>query len=204
MIRIVLADDHQSLIDGLVSGISDSGNINVIGTAQNGTDLVKLVRLKNPDVVVTDIRMPGIDGKAAVYEILKYQPLARVIAFSMFDSPPLVKHFQEIGARGYVFKSSPLSVLIQAIETVAHGGTFFEKPVTTFSIDNFDEKVQLSKREQEILELIAKGQTSIEIATALNISKTTVDTHRKNILQKLNLDGRADLVRFAVENKFNL
>ncbi len=202
MIRIVIADDHQVLTDGLLSGISNCENIKVLGTATNGKELVKLVRLKNPDVIVTDIRMPGGDGRAAVQELLEFNPDYKIIAFSMFDSLQIVKQMIELGVKGYVFKSSPLTVLLKAIETVAQGQTFFDQSAG-FVIDTFDESVKLSVREQEILSLIAEGKSSIEISKALFISKATVDTHRKNILQKLQLDGRANLIRFAVENKFN-
>lgn len=202
MIRIVIADDHQVLTDGLLSGIANYPEIAVLGTAINGKELVKLVHAMNPDVIVTDIRMPGGDGKAAVQELLEFNPDYKIIAFSMFDSLQLVKQMNALGVKGYVFKSSPLTVLLKAIETVAKGETFFDQSAG-FVIDTYDESVKLSIREQEILSLIAEGKSSIEISKALFISKATVDTHRKNILQKLQLDGRANLVRFAVENKFN-
>lgn len=202
MIRIVIADDHQVLTDGLLSGIANYPEIAVLGTAINGKELVKLVHAMNPDVIITDIRMPGGDGKAAVQELLEFNPDYKIIAFSMFDSLQLVKQMNALGVKGYVFKSSPLTVLLKAIETVAKGETFFDQSAG-FVIDTYDESVKLSIREQEILSLIAEGKSSIEISKVLFISKATVDTHRKNILQKLQLDGRANLVRFAVENKFN-
>jgi two-component system nitrate/nitrite response regulator NarL len=202
MIRIVIADDHQVLTDGLLSGIANYPEIEVLGTAINGKELVKLVHLMNPDVIITDIRMPGGDGKAAVQELLEFNPDYKIIAFSMFDSLQVVKQMNTLGVKGYVFKSSPLTVLLKAIQTVAQGQTFFDQSAG-FVIDTYDESVKLSIREQEILSLIAEGKSSIEISKALFISKATVDTHRKNILQKLQLDGRANLVRFAVENKFN-
>jgi two-component system response regulator NreC len=202
MITIVLAEDHQALIDGIKLSLDYEDDISVVGEANDGELLVDLVRKKQPQVVITDIRMPKCDGISATKIIKKEFPHIKVIAFSMFDQSAAVEQMKLAGATGYIMKNSPLKKLVEAIRVVATGQTFFDDAITSFDTAS-KEEIILSSREKEILRLIGEGKTSQEIADQLFIGKSTVDTHRKNILKKMNIHGKTDLIRFAVERKYD-
>ena len=211
MVTIIMAEDHQMLIDGVQSFFEYNENINIIATANNGKELVRLVSLKQPKLVITDIRMPKMDGIEATKLIKKDFPHIKVLALTMFDQPDAIKQMLNAGASGYLLKNSGIKMLGDAIEKVVKGETFFDPNVAlNFMNDYVDEntsvgnskKVVLSKRELEILELIANGNTSKEIAEILFIAKTTVDTHRKNMIRKLELDNGNELVKYAIEKKY--
>lgn len=206
-----MAEDHQMLIDGVKSFFEYDDEINIIGTVTNGEDLVKLVSLKQPKLVITDIRMPRMDGIQATKIIKKKFPHIHVLAMTMFDQPDAIKQMLNAGATGYLLKNSGIKMLSKAIVTVANGDTFFDPNVAfNFMNDYIDtnvtigktSKIVLSNREQEILLLIANGKTSKEISENLFIAKTTVDTHRKNMIRKLNLSSGNDLVKFAIDKKY--
>ena len=202
MIKIVIADDHQALIDGIKLSLKTISDIKVVGEANDGESLLELVHEMRPQVVLTDIRMPKCDGISATKAIKKKYPEIKVIAFSMFDQPEAVLKMKEAGASGYIMKNSSLDKVIEAIRTVALNKTFFDETIAVID-QNTKETILLSSREKEILRLIGEGKTSLEIADALFISKATVDTHRKNIVKKMNIYGKTDLIRFAVERKYD-
>jgi len=191
MIRIALAEDHNALIDGIRLFIEQEEDIRLVGHANNGRDLCELVRLKKPDVAITDIRMPIMDGIDATRHLLKRDPGIKVIAFTMYDQDDAVKQMLEAGAKGYILKNARLKDLIAAIRTVHAGNTYLDPslviPGITPSIKN--DTSPLSKRQIDILKLIALGKTNQEIADQLFIGKTTVETHRKNMIRILNLKG---------------
>ena len=203
MIRIVIAEDHQALIDGIKLSLASQKDIEVIGEANDGEALIELVRLKKPDVVITDIRMPKCDGILATKTIKTEFPHIQVIGFSMFEQSEAIEQMKEAGASGYIMKNSSLSKVVEAIRTVANKKTFFDTNSITDKNTGTQEEIILSKREQEIVRLIGEGKTSAEISEILFIGKATVDTHRKNILKKLNIHGKTDLMRFAVERKYD-
>lgn len=202
MITVIIAEDHQALIDGIKLSIEYEEDIQVIGEANDGEMLVELVRKKQPNVVITDIRMPKCDGISATKIIKKEFPEIKVIAFSMFDQHEAVEQMKKAGASGYIMKNSSLKKVLEAIRIVAKNGVFFDDAITSKDSDT-KEEIVLSTREKEILRLIGEGKSSQEIADLLFIGKTTVDTHRKNILRKLNIHGKTDLIRFAVERKYD-
>jgi two-component system response regulator NreC len=211
MITIAMAEDHQMLIDGVKSFFEYDENINIIGTVNNGEDLVKLVLLKQPKLVITDIRMPRMDGIEATKIIKTKLPHIHVLALTMFDQPDAIKQMLDAGASGYLLKNSGIKMLSKAIITIAEGNTFFDPNVAfNFMNDYIDQnvtvgksdKVVLSNREKEILQLIANGHTSKEIAETLFIAKTTVDTHRKNMIRKLDLKNGNELVKYAIDKKY--
>ncbi len=204
MITVAIAEDHQSLIDGIKLFLEYEDGIQVIGEANDGERLLDIVRRKRPDVVLTDIRMPKMDGITATRHIKKEFPQCRIIAFSMFEQDEAIAQMEAAGASGYILKNSSLKTVLTAIRTVMTGETFFDsslKKSDNSKKENND--VPLSKREQEIVKLIGEGRTSQEIADALFIEKSTVDTHRKNILKKLSLQGKSELLRYSMERKYD-
>jgi two-component system response regulator NreC len=211
MITIIMAEDHQMLIDGVKSFFEYDDEINIIGAVNNGEELVKLVSLKQPKMVITDIRMPRMDGIQATKIIKKNFPHIHVLAMTMFDQPGAIKQMLDAGATGYILKNSGIKMLSKAIVTVANGETFFDPNVAFNFMNNYidenvivgkSEKIVLSNREKEILNLIANGKTSKEISESLFIAKTTVDTHRKNMIRKLDLNSGNELVKYAVDMKY--
>lgn len=212
MITIVMAEDHQVLIDGIISFFQYNDDVKIIGTANNGKDLIELVELKLPKLVITDIRMPKLSGIEATKIIKKKHPQVNVLAMTMFDQPEAIKEMIDAGATGYILKNSGIKMLSQAIKEVANGKTFFDPNVAYNFINSHindkvvgkkeESEVILSRREKEILKLIGQGKTSREISEKLFISKYTVDTHRKNITRKLNLKGFNELVKYAVDSKY--
>ena len=212
MISIVMAEDHQMLIDGVTSFFEFNEDINIIATVNNGEELLNKVRLKQPKVVITDIRMPKMDGIEATKIIKKEFPHIKVLALTMFDQPEAIKQMLDAGASGYLLKNSGIKMLGEAIKAIATGTTFFDPNVAfNFMNDYIDKNVTvgktkeaiLSKREKEIMQLIATGKTSKDIAELLFIAKTTVDTHRKNMIRKLHLSGGNELIKYAIDKKYD-
>jgi two-component system nitrate/nitrite response regulator NarL len=167
--------------------------------------------LKQPKLVITDIRMPIMDGIQATRIIKRNLPHINVLAMTMFDQPDAIKQMLDAGATGYILKNSGIKMLSKAIVTVANGETFFDPNVAfNFMNDYINEnvtigksdKILLSNREKEILDLIANGKTSKEISEILFIAKTTVDTHRKNMIRKLDLSSGNELVKYAIDKKY--
>ena len=206
-----MAEDHQMLIDGVKSFFEYDDEINIIGTVNNGEELVKLVNLKQPKLVITDIRMPIMDGIQATKVIKQQFPHIYVLAMTMFDQPDAIKQMLDAGATGYILKNSGIKMLSKAIVTVSKGETFFDPNVAFNFMNNYiddnvtigkSDKVVLSNREKEIISLIANGKTSKQISEALFIAKTTVDTHRKNMIRKLNLSSGSELIKYAIDKKY--
>ncbi|WP_396632763.1 response regulator [Maribacter sp. R86514] len=202
MITVAIAEDHQALIDGIISYLKHEDDIEIIGHANNGEELLKLVRLKQPKVVLCDIRMPKLDGIEATKCILKEFPNTRIVAFTMFDQDDAVQQMLAAGAHGYILKNSSLDVVLEAIRTVYDNKTYYDKKIHIPDGEKNSTKSILSAREREILQLIGNGHTSHQIADELFIGKSTVDTHRKNMIRKLGLSGAGELLRYAVEKKY--
>ncbi|WP_109097701.1 response regulator transcription factor [Aquimarina sp. AU58] len=207
MITVAIAEDHQSLIDGVELLLRYEEEISIVGMANDGEKLLNIVRRKQPKVVLTDIRMPKIDGIAATKIIKKEFPHTKIIAFSMFDQEDAVRQMIDAGASGYLLKNSPLEEVLTAIQHVAKGETYFDADIdpSLFSKDakQAPKKQLLSKSEREILKLIGQGKTSSEIAAIRFNSVSTVETHRKNIIRKLGLHGKGELLRYAIEKKYD-
>lgn len=204
MIRLAIAEDHQSLIDGIQLLLKYEDNIEIIGTTNDGEALLKLVRLKQPNVVITDIRMPKMDGIAATKLIKKEFPHTKVLAFSMFDQSEAVNQMLDAGASGYILKNSALEEVLKAVRAIYNGNMYFDANIKTNTENNSNKKNKgiLTKRQIEILALIAQGKTSREIADELFIGIHTVDTHRKNMIRILGLQGKGELMRYALEKKY--
>lgn len=205
MIRVAIAEDHQSLIDGIKLLLEYEEDIEIVGTANNGEELLDLVRLKQPNVVITDIRMPIMDGILATKHIKKEFPHTKVLGFTMFDQSEAIQQMLDAGATGYLLKNSPLEEVLKAVRSVNSGSTYFDAniEVNAANDDNKKSKGVLTKRQIEILALVAHGKTSREIAEELFIGVHTVDTHRKNMIRILGLQGKGELMRYALEKKYN-
>jgi two-component system, NarL family, nitrate/nitrite response regulator NarL len=208
-IRIIIADDHRVFIDGMIALLKEFPEMKVIAEAENGQQLVELVEKHQPDLVLTDIQMPVKDGIEATKEIRKRFPEMKIIALSMMNESIYIKKMLEAGASGYILKTVNKEELISSIRKVATGEKYFSQEVTAQLMNNFSEKSSqsnpadvLTKREKEILTLIAQGLTDKEIAEKVFLSPLTITTHRKNILSKLGLKNKVELTRFAMENKF--
>ena len=206
MIRLAIAEDHQSLIDGIQLLLEYEDTIQIVGTANDGEMLLEIVEKKQPTIVLTDIRMPKMDGIEATKQIKKKFPNIKIIAFTMFDQTEAIEQMLKAGASGYLLKNSSLKEVLTAIKKVANNETYYDANINVNAI-NFDtssvKKGILTKRQIEILELIAQGKTSREISDRLFIGVQTVDTHRKNMIRILGLQGKGELMRYALEKKYN-
>ncbi|WP_397362154.1 response regulator [Olleya sp. R77988] len=206
MIRLAIAEDHQSLIDGIKLMLEAEDNITIVGTANNGKELLSIIKQKQPDVVLTDIRMPIMDGIEATKQIKQEYPNTKVLAFTMFEQAEAVEQMIKAGASGYVLKNSSLQQVIEAINTVIKGDLYLDADIDTnaLNLDSSNKKKgALTKRQTQILKLIGQGKTSREIAELLFIGVHTVDTHRKNMVQILGLKGKGELLRYAIEKKYD-
>ena len=208
MIRIVLADDHIVLRAGLKSLLERQRDFEVVGEAGNGRDLLRVVDETTPHVVITDIGMPKLNGTEATSQIVNKHPQTRVIMLSMHSDEAYVLRALKAGARGYLVKESAEADLMTAIRTVHSGKAFFSPFVSALLVEDYVRQMRdrgvedsyelLSTREREVLQLIAEGQSNKDIASLLGLSVYTVETHRGNILQKLNLHSVPELILYAV------
>jgi DNA-binding NarL/FixJ family response regulator len=210
-IKLFVVDDHPIFIDGITGLLKDAPGFSIIGTAQNGKELLEKIASQTPDIVLMDINMPEMDGIEATKQLKINYPNIKVIMLTMFNDIRFIKELLEIGAKGYILKNISRDDLIKAIETVSSGMPFLDSAVQEKVISNMqnqdegevddkeaDAMVQnITTRELEILQLIALGLTSQEISKKLFISKNTVETHRKNLLAKLNVKNTASLLKFA-------
>ncbi|RYZ00674.1 MAG: response regulator transcription factor [Chitinophagaceae bacterium] len=203
--RILLADDHPFLLNGIQAMLQELPGVSIAGTATNGTELLDLVKQQHPDLVLMDLNMPGNNGLECLHRIRSYHPAVRVLIFSSYQHAHLVDEARRGGAAGYVFKTAGPGELRAAVQAVLAGGTSFPDPQGPAAdeapfYDDFLKKYQLTRREAEIIRLIVRGGTSRQIAQELHLSELTVNTHRKNIMRKLEVGNVAGLVSFGRAN----
>ncbi|MEM0518599.1 MULTISPECIES: response regulator transcription factor [Aequorivita] len=207
MITVAIAEDHQSLVDGINLLLKYEEGISIVGMANDGEALLEIVRKKQPKVVLTDIKMPKIDGIAATKIIKNEFPQIKIVAFTMFSQHDAVSQMIAAGASGYLLKNSPLEEVLNAIKTVAAGNTFFDRGIDPSFLNETAEttsqKPILSKSEREILRYIGQGKTSSQIANLRFTAVSTVEKHRKNMMHKLGLSGKGELLRYALEQKYD-
>lgn len=206
-IKIIIADDHKLFIDGIKSILSNEVGINIIGEANNGLEIIKLLEKGlAPDIIITDIRMPIIDGIAVTKIVSKEYPDIPVMALSMYDQNADVIEMLEAGAKGYLTKLVEKKELVHAIHTIVQGNYYFCQDLSSNVKDWINTRthnpitVTLTRREKEILQLITKGRTTLQIAQQLKLSRYTIDTHRKNIHKKLGIKSNIGLVNYALRN----
>lgn len=205
--RLILADDHQFMLEGVQSILKEDTLLDIVATAQNGHQLIDAVIREKPDLVLLDLNMPGYDGLQCLEKIKQEFPGIKVLILSNYSQPDLINKVKKMQADGYLAKNSSANELRDAIRTVLSGGYYFqqmeESPVITensYYFDEFLKKYQLTKREVGILRLVCQEMTTKEIASALFLSELTVNTHRRNILKKLSVKNVAGLVNFAKQH----
>ncbi|HEY6951928.1 MAG TPA: response regulator transcription factor [Bacteroidota bacterium] len=206
-IRVILADDHPIVRTGIKNALLEQKNIEVVGEASNGAQVLKKAKELSPDLVLMDISMPEMGGLEAAQRLHSTLPKVKVLVFTMHDNKEYVLEIIRSGASGYVLKDTSTLELVRAIETVHRGGTYFSSKVSQFLLDQYVKKVatggeklqeQLTHREEEVLALVAKGKSNKEIAAELEMSTRTVETHREKIMKKLNMHTVAELTQHAI------
>jgi two-component system, NarL family, response regulator NreC len=207
-IKVLLADDHKLIRSGLRLLLEQQSDIAVAGEADDGREAVTLAESLRPDVAVLDIGMPNLNGVEAARQILEAHPECAVVMLSMHSDEGYVLRALKAGARGYLLKDSAEADLVRAVRAAHEGKSYFSPAVSKMLLEDYLRKLQrsgaedsydlLSPREREILQLVAEGKSNKEIAGLLNLSPYTVETHRSNIMQKLNLKGVPELILYAV------
>jgi DNA-binding NarL/FixJ family response regulator len=203
VIKIIIADDHSIIRDGLRAMLQKNDFCKIVGEAANGVELLNLLKETSCDVVCTDISMPVMDGVEATIQITKNFPKTKVMCLSMHEEAIFIKKMMDAGAVGYVFKDSSREELQTAIQSVHNGKKYFNQKLFDILLNiesNGKEASVLSSREKEILKLIAEEYTNPEIAEKLFLSVRTVDTHRQNLIQKLDVKNTAGLVKYAIKS----
>ncbi len=205
-IKVVLADDHAIVRHGLSRAFQQEKDLEVVGQAQDGLSLVKLVGELSPDVVVMDISMPELNGIEATRRITTAHPNVKVIGLSMHSSDKYVREMFKAGACGYLLKDCPFEELVEAIRIVVRGKTYISPSIGDTIIKDYLSKPGqesaysiLSAREREVLQLLAEGHTTKQAGQQLGISPKTVEVHRTNIMEKLNIDNIAQLTKYAIQ-----
>jgi len=208
-IRILLADDHYLLLDGISSLLSAEKDMQVTDCVTSGTQVLELIMKKEYDVCLLDISMPGLDGIATARIVKEKKPGIRIIILTSYNDRQIVEEMLDIGVSGYLLKNSTKQELAGAIRKVAAGGLYFSDEVHRTLMHNYvklnrdriqPRTIQLTQRELEILQLLAQEYTNERIAEHLNISFRTVETHRKNLLQKTSSHNLAGLLKYAYNN----
>jgi DNA-binding NarL/FixJ family response regulator len=205
-LRILLADDHEMVRKGLRATIEGHPSWKICGEASNGREAVAKTCELRPDIVVMDFAMPELNGMEATRQILAAVPSTEVLILSMHDSEKLVHELLALGARGYLLKTDAGKFLVAAIEALALHKPYFTPKVSAVVLQGYlnpdtQESAELTPRELEIIQLIAEGKATKEVADILGISFKTAETHRTNLMRKLDLHSTADLVRYAIRNQ---
>ena len=211
-IQIIIADDHQMFTEGLISLLSSEPSLQVVGSAANGVELMEKLAHTPAHLVLMDINMPEMNGLEATKAMAEQFPDTKVLMLTMMNDPKLIEQLISAGAHGYILKNTGKEELLKAIQTIISGSNYYSQEVTNSFMESFRKKktkptaksaaipVQLTRREKEVLKLIVQELTASEIADKLFISQNTVDTHRKNLLSKLDVRNTAGLVKYALQN----
>ena len=211
-LRILLADDHELIRRGLCALLQKREGWEMCGEASDGRQTIEMAKQLKPDVVIVDIGMPHLNGLDTTRQLLQYDPNFKVIVLTITDSDQVIREALDAGARGFVLKSDAARDLVAAVEALQNKRMFFTPRVNDLVLAGFLEKGHalsrneapdlptLTAREREVTQLLAEGKTSKEVAVLLNLSTKTVETHRSNIMRKLNLHSIRDLVVYAIKN----
>jgi DNA-binding NarL/FixJ family response regulator len=210
-IRVLLADDHGLLRKGVRSVLGEDPEIVVVGEAHDGPQAIRVAEELRPDVVIMDIAMPGLNGLEAATQIVRKDKRTGILILSMYADEEYLMRAVGAGVRGYLLKDSAEPDLVRAVRAVADGKTFFSPVIADMLFDDYALRLQrhevqdsyelLTDRERQVLQLLAGGMTNKEVAATLTLGVSTVETHRLNLMQKLNLHNTAELVLYAVRKK---
>jgi two-component system response regulator NreC len=209
-IRILIADDHTLLRNGICAILEDEQDMTIVGEASDGREAVRLAKQLKPQVVLMDIAMPLLNGLEATRQIKREHPEIHVLVLTMYDHEEYFRQMLEVGASGYIIKRAAATELVSAIRAVYNGEAVLSPSITRLLLEDYlrhdsqsdhDDPNALSSREREVLQLIAEGKTSREIAEILHLSVKTVQSHRTSLMQKLDLHDRGDLIKYAIQKK---
>jgi DNA-binding NarL/FixJ family response regulator len=211
-VRILIADDHEVVRRGLCTLLQSHDGWEICGEATDGRDAVEKAKLLKPDVVILDVGMPNLNGLAATRQLTQHNPGCKVIVLTITDSDQVIREALDAGARGFVLKSDAARDLVSAVEALQRNRMFFTPRVNDMVLAGFLDKgrrgatseppslPKLTAREREVIQLLAEGKSSKEVASVLNLSTKTAETHRSNIMRKLGFHSIRDLVIYAVQN----
>ena len=197
-ITTLIVDDHEVVREGLRLSLSRAPHIRVVGEASDGAQAIELVERRKPDVVIMDVRMPGMDGLEATRQLAEQLPETKVLIFTAYSERSLLSRGFESGAKGYVLKEAPHETLLRAIEKVAAGEGYVDPALMPAFLTGRDKDDMLTTREREILQLLADGMSNADVASKLFISQETVKSHVRHILTKLEADTRTHAVAIAL------
>jgi len=210
-IGILIADDHTLFRNGIRALLEDEQDIVIVGEANDGREAIKLAAHLKPNVILMDIAMPLLNGLEATRQIKREHPEINVLVLTMYDHEEYFRQMLEVGASGYIIKRAAAHELVAAIRAVHSGEAVLSPAITRLVLEDYlrrdsitkeeNDPDALSSREREVLQLIAEGKTSREIAEILNLSVKTVQSHRTNLMQKLDLHDRGDLIKYAIQKK---
>ena len=206
--RVLIADDHGIVRQGLRALLEKSPDVSVVGEASDGREAVRLADELRPNIVVMDIAMPMLNGVDATSQILSRDPEIKVIILSMHSDESYILRALSAGAKGYLLKDSAEGDILPAVQTVAKGRPYFSPVIASTLLDEYLQTMKknkvrdsydlLSEREKEVLQLLAEGKSNKEVASVLNLSPYTIESHRTSLMQKLNLHNTAEIVLYAV------
>lgn len=204
-IRVLLVDDHAILRRGLALMLGTDPSMVLAGEAKNGDEAIQMAKLLQPDIIVMDISMSGMNGIECTRTLSEKYPSIKVLILSMHRDPVYVREAMRVGAKGYLLKEDTEDNLLSAIHHVARGNAFLSPAIADVIVTDFRKHVSnpldlLTTREREVLYLIAEGLTNKEVAKRLNLSVYTIEAHRSRVMEKLNLQSSVDLVRFAMRH----
>jgi DNA-binding NarL/FixJ family response regulator len=211
-LRILIADDHEVIRHGLATILQARDGWEICGEARDGREAVEMAKRLKPDVVILDVGMPNLNGLAATRQLAQQNPRQKIIVLTVTDSNQVIREALDAGARGFVLKSDAARDLVTAVEALQHNRMFFTPRVndmvlagfldkdTNISNDALGQITKLTPREREVIQLLAEGKSSKEVACLLNLSTKTAETHRSNIMRKLDFHSIRDLVVYAVRN----
>jgi two-component system response regulator NreC len=207
-LRVLVVDDHALVREGLQQLLGEEGGFDVVGVAADGRQAVELAKKSDPDVVLMDLAMPGLNGLDATRRVRKAVPNARVLALSMYIDNEYIAQALEAGVSGYIMKDASPEELFAAVRDVGEGRRHFSKRIPESVIRRLDSSRKRKKkgprmtaREREVMKLLAEGNTVKQIAEILDLSQKTVDTHKTNMMKKLGIHNRVDLVKFAMQER---
>ncbi|MBO9562525.1 MAG: response regulator transcription factor [Niastella sp.] len=203
-LRLIIADDHPLLVNGLITVLQEIEGVQVLEPALNGRQLIDRLRHTPADIALIDLNMPQLDGIATLKILHKDFPALKTIVFTNYHQPKLIHEVKQLGAKGFLLKTSNSVQIKEAVAAVAAGGAYFGEEETTIKTtqfeDDFTRKFQITKREVEILRMIAQGYTTKQIGENLFVSEFTINAHRRNICRKLNIYTPVGLLNFAREH----